>query len=112
MIDFRSFLGNEIGTFKVTFVVSGVFSRIIAGQRGLNDGHWSIDHTNFAATEGPVLDDVFDVCTEPNFKNLVSLREARKAPTGIPIKPAINVALPLVISVVLSIPITWCQSEE
>ena len=71
LIDFRSFLGDQLGTFKVKFIVSGVFPRIIAGQRSLTDGHWSIDHTNFAATEGPVLDDVFDVCTEPNFKNLV-----------------------------------------
>jgi len=71
LIDFRSFLGGQIGALKVKFVITGIFPRIIAGQRSLSDGHWSIDHTNFAASEGPVLDDVFDVNPEKNFKNLV-----------------------------------------
>jgi len=71
LIDFRSFLGNQIGTFKVKFLISGVFSRIIAGQRLKNDGQWSIDHTNFAASDGAVLKDVFQTSSDPSFKNLV-----------------------------------------
>jgi len=71
LINFRSFLEGEIGTFRVKFTASGIFARIIAGYRSPKDGHWSIDHTNFAAKEGTILDDVFETFKQPSFKNLV-----------------------------------------
>ena len=50
-VDYKEFFNNEIGTFTVRFSVSGVFSRIVCGQRLAENKDWSIDHSNFAALE-------------------------------------------------------------
>jgi hypothetical protein len=71
LINYKSFLKNQIGTFKVTFELIGVFSRIIMGIRDYDGSHWSLDHSNFAATQGPVLNDLFEASSPFFRKNLV-----------------------------------------
>lgn len=70
LCDYRSVTGGDIGTFSVKFKVAGVFPRIVAGLADTRNDSWSIDHTNFAAKSGPVLNDVFDV-TSGSDDNLV-----------------------------------------
>jgi hypothetical protein len=71
ILDYRKFLKQNHGMLTVKFDVFGVFPRIIAGHKSKITGSWSIDHTNFAASDGPVLDDRFDVSQNKDFKNLV-----------------------------------------
>ena len=71
MIDYKSFLNQKIGTYTVNFEVKGVFSRIIMGERDYEENNWSIDHSNFAATEGPVLNDLFETSSPSYRKNLI-----------------------------------------
>jgi len=71
LIEYKDFLNHEIGTFKVIFNLVGVFSRIIMGERDHDENNWSIDHSNFAATEGPVLDDLFKASSPHSRKNLI-----------------------------------------
>ena len=71
VLDYRKFLNQNRGMFSVKYQICGVFPRLIGGNKSMIDGSWSIDHTNFAASSGPVLDDVFDVSQDKDFKNLV-----------------------------------------
>ena len=71
ILNYRKILKKNRGTFSVKYKVLGIFPRIIAGCRSSVNGSWSIDHTNFAASDGPVQNDVFDVSQEKEFKNLV-----------------------------------------
>lgn len=68
--DYRNVTGKNIGTYTVKFRVQGVFPRIIAGIEDIRNGAWSIDHTNFAASFGPAVEDVFEVSPDSN-DNLV-----------------------------------------
>lgn len=69
LIDFRPFLAGERGTFSVEFLIGGIFPRLIGGNA--LGGEWSVDHTNFAATDGPAAADVIPFETRAGFKNLV-----------------------------------------
>lgn len=71
LIDYRNTLKEGYGTYRIGFHTSGIFPRIIAGFQNDNDNSWSIDHSNFAADTGPVLEDQFRVNPDPTFKNLV-----------------------------------------
>jgi hypothetical protein len=70
LCDYRNVTGQDIGTYSVKFSVQGVFPRIIAGIEDMRSGAWSIDHTNFAASSGPVAEDVFKT-TPDSIDNLV-----------------------------------------
>lgn len=69
-ISYRDTLEGGIGSYRFCFSASGVFPRLIAGFKNINTGALSIDHTNFAAKSGPVLEDQFDIKMEDNFVNL------------------------------------------
>ncbi len=69
MVNFHDFLRGRFGTFKIEMPTLGVFPRLIGGCE--RSGVWSIDHTNFAATDGSAAADLFQVDqTEPS-KSLV-----------------------------------------
>ena len=69
LVDFRDFLAGNRGTFSMRIALAGVFPRLIGGQE--RDGVWSIDHTNFSATTGPVVEDVIPVEEGPDYGELV-----------------------------------------
>ena len=70
-IDYKKFLKKNHGMLTIKYQVCGSFPRMIAGNKSNITGSWSIDHTNFAAIEGPVQNDVFSVSPDKDFKNLV-----------------------------------------
>lgn len=68
-VDYRAFLGEQVGTFTLKFLIAGVFPRLIGGFE--RDSVWSIDHTNFSATIGPATADLMSVNGRQGFKDLV-----------------------------------------
>ena len=69
MIDYHHFLAGRFGTFKIEMPTKGVFPRLIGGCE--RNGVWSIDHTNFAATDGAAAADIFEVDRNEPAKSLV-----------------------------------------
>ena len=69
LCDFKSILGNKAGSYSIKTLIGGVFPRLIGGN--ILKNQFSIDHTNFAATDGPAASDVFPSKGDPNFKELV-----------------------------------------
>ena len=68
-VDYKELLNGDIGTFNVKFKSCGIFSRLIAGCE--KEGAWSIDHTNFADTEGEAALDVVPISNEAPESSLV-----------------------------------------
>jgi len=70
-LDYKKFLKTSRGMLTVKYQVCGVFPRLIGGNKSKKTGSWSIDHSNFAANSGSVLNDVFDVSKNQDSKDLV-----------------------------------------
>lgn len=71
LVEYREILNGRTGTYRLGYHISGVFPRLVAGFENTETGSWSIDHTNFAATSGPAIEDHFSVNHQKEFKNLV-----------------------------------------